>query len=51
MGLFSGRKMLMTAVEKPSVGYLMPSPYVQPETTSYVEMAAPSPFTAPITGK
>ena len=42
----------MTAVKKPGVGYLMPSSYVQPGTTSYVEMAAPSPptlFTAPIT--
>ena len=37
--------MLMTAVKKPGVGYLMPSSYVQPGTTSYVEMAAPSPPT------
>ena len=45
---FLGRKMLMTAAKKPGGvgGYLMPSSYVvQPGTTSYVEMAAPSPPT------
>ena len=45
---FLDRKMLMTAAKKPGGvgGYLMPSSYVvQPGTTSYVEMAAPSPPT------